>query len=184
LATAPARDEDDRVADHLSLLADAAAHGDDRALEELVRRTQPRVLRLCAHLGSPRDAEDLAQETYLRALRTLSGFRGDSSVEVWLLSIARHVCADHVRRRVRRSRIDRRYPERGRFALPDEAVATTDLLTRIDRDQAVAFHLTQTLGLSYAETAQVCDCPVGTIRSRVARARAELVAMLRAADAG
>ena len=53
----------------------------------------------------------------------------------------------------------------------------------LDRDQAESFVLTQELGLSYAEAAEVCDCPVGTIRSRVSRARRSLADMVRAADA-
>jgi RNA polymerase sigma-70 factor, ECF subfamily len=169
--------------DPLSLLAQAAANGDDDALAELVARTQATVHRLCAHLGSPGDADDLTQETYLRALQGLPRFRGESPVQVWLLSIARHVCADSVRRRVRRAEIDRRYPARVANTAPDQRILVEDLIARLDPDQAAAFVLTQALGLSYDEAAEVCDCPVGTIRSRVARARAVLVAGVRAADA-
>jgi RNA polymerase sigma-70 factor (ECF subfamily) len=163
----------------LDLLARAAAAGDDRALGELVAATQPAVHRLCAHLGSARDADDLTQETYLRALRSLPGYRGEAPVRTWLLSIARHVCADHVRTRVRRSRIDERLVERpGAVADIGDRAVVGDLLAHIDADQAAAFALTQVLGLDYAEAAEVCDCPVGTIRSRVARARAALLAEL------
>jgi RNA polymerase sigma-70 factor (ECF subfamily) len=169
--------------DHLKLLADAAAAGDDRALSELVRATQDHVRRLCAHLGSPAEADDLAQETYLRALQALPRFRGESPVLVWLLSIARHVCADHVRRRVRRAEIDRRYRARPRVTAPDDSAVADDLLGRLDPDQAAAFTLTQVLGLSYEEAAEVCGCPVGTIRSRVARARAALLDQVRSAEA-
>lgn len=164
--------------DHLSLLAQAAAAGDDRAVGELVVATQDQVRRLCAHLASPAEAEDLAQETYLRALRALPSYRGEAPVLVWLLSIARHVCTDHVRRRVRRAEIDRRFPARPRVHEADDAVVVEDLLRRLDPDQASAFALTQVLGLSYDEAAAVCGCPVGTIRSRVARARAALVALV------
>lgn len=169
--------------DHLTLLARAAAAGDDRALGELVGATQDQVRRLCAHLGSPADADDLAQETYLRALRALPRFRGESPVLVWLLAIARHVCTDHVRRRVRRAEIDLRYRPRPGVTAPDDSVVVEDLLGRLDTDQAAAFALTQVLGLSYDEAAEVCDCPVGTIRSRVARARAALLDQVRDADA-
>jgi RNA polymerase sigma-70 factor, ECF subfamily len=168
--------------DPLSLLAQAAANGDDRALGELVSSTQAAVHRLCAHLGSPADADDLAQETYLRALQALPRYRGDAPVLVWLLSIARHVCADHVRRRVRRTAIDRRYPAPPRVSRPDHQLDVTDLVGRLDPDQATAFVLTQFLDLSYEDAAVVCDCPVGTIRSRVARARAALLAEVRAAE--
>ncbi|MFZ4520001.1 MAG: sigma-70 family RNA polymerase sigma factor [Microthrixaceae bacterium] len=169
------------MTDHLTLLALAAAQGDDRALADLVRLTQDRVRRLCAHLGSVADADDLTQETYLRALRTLPGFRGDAPVEVWLLSIARHVCADHVRRKMRRGAIDRRLAEREQPTLPDHSGDVWALVDGLDADQREAFVLTQVLGLSYQEAAEVCGCPIGTIRSRVARARVAILAQL---DAG
>jgi DNA-directed RNA polymerase specialized sigma24 family protein len=63
----------------------------------------------------------------------------------------------------------------------DSAVLAGDLLDRLDPERRSAFVLTALVGLSYAEAAQVCECPVGTIRSRVARARADLVAWLMAA---
>lgn len=164
----------------LDLLARAAAAGDDRALAELVQATQSAVHRLCAHLASPREADDLTQETYLRALRALPRFRGDAPARVWLLAIARNTCADHVRTRTRRRRLDLRWRGRAEAARGADAGALVveDLLSQLDQDQAAAFALTQVLGLSYAEAADVCDCPVGTIRSRVARARATLLAEL------
>ena len=60
---------------------------------------------VCAVLGSDGEIEDLVQETYLRALRSLPRFRGDAPVRLWLLSIARRTCADHVRRRQRQRRL-------------------------------------------------------------------------------
>ncbi|MFM7508462.1 MAG: sigma-70 family RNA polymerase sigma factor [Actinomycetota bacterium] len=168
--------------DHLTDLALAASHGDDAALAEFVTLTQGRVRSLCAHLGAPCETDDLTQETYLRVVGALHRFRGESSAETWLLSIARHVCADHVRRRVRRTAIDRRQPRPDQFSPPEELVEFGDVLGRLDDDQRTAFVLTQVLGCSYAEAAEVCDCPVGTIRSRVARARQQLLAEL--ADPG
>ncbi len=63
-----------------------------------------------------------------------------------------------------------------------EAVTVSDLVRRLDPDRGAAFVLTQVLGLSYEETAAICECPPGTIRSRVARARSDLLALLQAAD--
>ena len=170
--------------DQLTLLAQAAASGDDAALAELIRATQPSVHRLCTHLGSRAEADDLTQDTYLRALRALPSFRGEAPVLVWLLSIARHVCADAVRKRVRRSAIDRRFRPRAGFVDPDHRVVLDDLITRLDPDQATAFLLTQEMDLSYEDAARVCDCPIGTVRSRVARARAALIAGIRDAEVG
>jgi RNA polymerase sigma-70 factor (ECF subfamily) len=162
------------TADPLRKYLDAAAEGDDVAVEHLVRRTQPVVWRVCAALGSPGEVEDLVQETYLRAIRSLHAYRGDAPVQVWLLSIARRVCADDVRRRQRRRRLQDRLTA---HCLPETqlpAQVVDDLLDGLAPDRREAFVLTQFAGLSYEEVAHVCGCPIGTIRSRVARARADL----------
>jgi RNA polymerase sigma-70 factor, ECF subfamily len=160
--------------------AQDAAAGDPLAAAALVRATQADVWRLCAALGDRQAADDLTQETYLRAFGSLHRFAGRSSVRTWLLAIARRVCADALRTRRRRpSLVDAAPPEVADG--PDrvgEQAAVADLLHRLDADRREAFALTQLLGLSYAEAAEVAGCPVGTIRSRVARARADLVQAL------
>lgn len=167
---------DDRA---LRRLLEAAGEGDDRALGALVRATQPDVWRVCSALGSPGQTEDLVQETYLRAMRSLGTYRGASAVTVWLSAIARNVCADDVRRRQRRRRLVDRLSQAARL---DEHVMEVepigDLLDALDADRREAFVLTQLVGLSYEEAAEVVGCPVGTIRSRVSRARADLVAVV------
>lgn len=151
-----------------------AAEGDDTALAHFVRLTQPEVWRLCGALGSTGEVEDLVQETYLRAIRAIPAFRGDSGVRPWLLRIARNVCADHVRRRQR----DRGLVERLRPTVRESTTAhpdfTASVLAVLPVAQREAFVLTQLLDLSYEAAAEVLDCPVGTIRSRVFRARTEL----------
>ncbi|HEY3143509.1 MAG TPA: sigma-70 family RNA polymerase sigma factor [Acidimicrobiales bacterium] len=171
--------------DDLPILVEAAVHGDDVALSELVRRTQPVVWRVCSALGSRGLVEDLVQETYLRAMRALPSFRGDAPVRAWLLSIARNVCADHVRRRDRESRLLRKLHLERSAGHHEQAhnVVVDDLVRRLDPDRREAFVLTQLSGLSYADAAVALDCPIGTIRSRVARARADLLTMVNEADA-
>lgn len=175
--------------DPLRSLVEAAREGDDVAVRSLVRATQPMVWRLCTALGSPGEEDDLVQETYLRALSSLDRYRADAPVVPWLLSIARHVCADHVRRRVRQRRlVDRigRLAIDGDAATPSPSSAGTslqELVDALDHDRRDAFVLTQVMGLSYEEAAEVVGCPIGTIRSRVARARADLVEAVRLADA-
>ena len=163
-------------------LIDGAIEGDDRATRDLIRATQERVRRLCTTLGSGDDVDDLVQETYLRAWRSLPGFRGDSTTFlVWLLRIARNTCADQVRRRTRRRHLLRRLslaPRDDLVAGPPGRLELDDLLDRLPPDWRDAFVLTQVVGLAYAEAAAVCECPIGTIRSRVARARGRLVALL------
>jgi RNA polymerase sigma-70 factor (ECF subfamily) len=158
----------------------AARDGDAAAAARFVRATQAEVWRLCAHLGDRATADDLTQETYLRAFRALPGFAARSSALTWLLAIARRVCADHVRDRRRQVRIDPTAVPEPAAVAPDvgEGVALRALLVELDPDRREAFVLTQVVGLSYAEAAEVCGCPVGTIRSRVARARDHLVAAL------
>lgn len=162
--------------DDLTRLAMAARDGDRVALAAFVRRAQPDVWRLCTHLTSRREADDLTQDVFVRAIEALRSFRAESSVRTWLLAIARNACADHLRRTVRRRKLVRRVDERERsLADPSGAVALDQLLHTLDPDRRAAFVLTQLLGLSYEEAADVCRCPVGTIRSRVSRARADLV---------
>ena len=168
--------------DELERIAAEAAEGDPLAAAALVRATQSEVWRLCAALGDRQSADDLTQETYLRAFGALHRFEGRSSFRTWLLSIARRVCADAVRTRRRRRfslvRDDADLESLAAVADADtvaEGATVNDLLARLDVDRREAFVLTQLLGLSYAEAADVAGCPVGTIRSRVARARADLV---------
>jgi RNA polymerase sigma-70 factor (ECF subfamily) len=171
--------------DDLARLAADAADGDPLAAAALVRATQADVWRLCAALGDRDNTEDLTQETYLRAFAALGRFEGRSSVRTWLLSIARRVCADAVRSRRRRrltllpghGDLEALTGDDGADRVAERS-AVTDLLARLDADRREAFVLTQLVGLPYADAADVAGCPVGTIRSRVARARADLVAAL------
>ncbi len=95
----------DRV-DDATRQAHAARLGDQDALEAWVRASYRDVWRLCAALVDEQAAEDLAQETFVRATRALQGFRGHSSARTWVLAIARHVCMDELRARSRRRRRD------------------------------------------------------------------------------
>src|SRR5581483_4231731 len=158
--------------DELTEVALRARRGDATAAAAFVRATQADVWRLCAHLGSPAQADDLTQDTYARAFASLHRFLGRSSARTWLLAIARRVCADAVRS----ARRDRRLTAESRTVEdPAGSVAMRALVAALEPERREAFVLTQVVGLSYAEAADVCSCPVGTIRSRVARARAELV---------
>lgn len=167
--------------DELTALALRARRGDSAAAVAFVRATQAEVWRLCAHLGRGMDADDLTQDTYARAFASLHRFLGRSSARTWLLSIARRACADAIRSAQR----DRQRPGLGfgvdpgggdpAGADPAGTVAIRALIGALEPERREAFVLTQLLGLSYAETAEVCSCPVGTIRSRVARARADLI---------
>ncbi|MEU4471312.1 sigma-70 family RNA polymerase sigma factor [Micromonospora sp. NPDC023888] len=178
-ASGPAEPAGDATRDPATEWALSARDGDPSAQAAFVRLTQIEVWRFAAALVDPDSADDLTQETYLRAFRALPAFEGRSSARTWLLGIARRACADHLRTVIRRRRLDERlaanaYTDRPH---PDPAgqFGAADLVRRLSAERRAAFVLTQLLGLSYAEAAAVEGVPVGTIRSRVARARDELV---------
>lgn len=173
----------DRVDDDaVTALAVAAAAGDARALEAFIKATQHDVWRFVAYLFDGVSADDLTQETFLRAIGSIPRFAGRSSARTWLLAIARRVVADHIRYLKARPRtapgadpellLERDRPDRG-F---EDVVEVNALIAGLSTDQREALLLTQLFGLSYADAAAVCGCPVGTIRSRVARARDALLA--------
>ena len=165
--------------DDATALALAARSGDAAAQAALVRRTQAEVWRFCAALIDPGAADDLTQETFLRAFKALPGFEGRSGIRTWLLGIARRACADHLRAVVRRRRLDAKLAAQAWTEVPHpdpaQRLGTADLLRALSEERRTAFVLTQVIGLSYAEAATVEEVPVGTIRSRVARAREELM---------
>ena len=181
------------IVDHLTRLLIAARDGDREAFERFVAETQPDVWRLCRYLGDVEYADDLAQETYERAIGSIHRFRADGAARGWLLTIARRTCVDHTRRAGRRRRLERAVLSNatagsldGSLADPDMSgrVDLDDLLAHLDDDRRSAFVLTQVLGLQYDEVAAVLECPIGTVRSRVARARRDLVEMMREPDVG
>lgn len=173
--------------DEITHSAFGAASGDRAAAERFVEATRRQVHRLLTYLSSPGVAEDLTQETYLRAFSSLPSYQGRAPARMWLLAIARRVAADHLRS-------TRRTPPAGQAAdwgaiverhgehSPDHGrvVVLRHLIAGLEPERRDAFVLTQVIGLSYTDAAAVCDCAVGTIRSRVFRAREDLTLALRA----
>ncbi|MGW4650431.1 sigma-70 family RNA polymerase sigma factor [Kitasatospora sp. NPDC004289] len=165
----------------------AAREGDPAAVERFVRATRMDVWRYVAHLsGEPQAADDLTQETFLRALRSLPRFEGRSSARTWLLSIARRAVVDRFRFAAARPRLLdtddwQGAVERAQYCdLPgfEEGVALSELLAALPAERREAFVLTAVRGLPYEEAARLTGCPIGTVRSRVNRARAALVRQL------
>lgn len=165
--------------DRLTRLAENARAGDKASLDDFIEATYEQVWRLCATLVDRQSADDLAQKTFIRAVGALASYRGASSARTWLLAIARHTCLDELRSEIRRRRRDsgRILSDTDEISVGDigEELVVADLVSRLDPDRRTAFVLTQMLGLSYAETADICECPLGTVRSRVARARSDLL---------
>ncbi|QXC60594.1 sigma-70 family RNA polymerase sigma factor [Aquihabitans sp. G128] len=143
------------------------------------------VWRYCASIIGPARADDATQETLIRVVKALPRFRGESSARTWLLSITRFVCIDDIRARGRQKRIFDKLSAQP-FELesvsehhPPELLEVLGLLRT---DQREAFVLTQIMALPYQEAADLVGCPIGTIRSRVARARAGLIELLDEVD--
>ncbi len=177
--------------DPATVWALAARTGDPDAVDRFVRALHPDVVRYVTYLSADRQlADDLAQDTFLRALGSLHRFEGRSSARTWLLSIARRTVVDSLRYAAARPRsadVDdwTIWAERAQpGGLPgfDDGVALLDLLDALPVERREAFVLTQLAGLPYEEAAAAGGCPVGTIRSRVARARATLAGLLDEAE--
>ncbi|MET7847425.1 sigma-70 family RNA polymerase sigma factor [Streptomyces avermitilis] len=170
----------------------AARGGDPEAVERFVRALHRDVVRYVAHFSAdPQAADDLAQDTFLRALGSLHRFEGRSSARAWLMAIARRAVIDSFRHAAARPRLSD-IPDwqlAVELAQPcdlpgfDDGIALLDLLAVLPDERREAFVLTQLMGLPYAEAAEVSGCPIGTVRSRVARARATLIGLLAEADA-
>jgi RNA polymerase sigma-70 factor, ECF subfamily len=178
VSTSVATGDDD---DQITHLAKSAGRGDRAALSQFIAATQRDVWRMVAYLAGPASADDLTQETFLRAIGALPRFAGRSSARTWLLSIARRVVVDQIRHNASRPRtthvvdFDAAVGDRRRGSRIENMVEVRLLIDGLDSHRREALILTQILGLSYAEAADVCGCPIGTVRSRVARARDDLL---------
>ncbi|WP_244950372.1 sigma-70 family RNA polymerase sigma factor [Streptomyces griseofuscus] len=169
----------------------AARGGDPDAADHFVRALHADVLRYVTYLsGDPQTAHDLTQDTFARAFGSLHRYEGRAPARTWLLSIARRAVADSLRRAAVRPRIadtvDWQTAVEGTQprGLPgfDDGIALLDLLETLPDERREAFLLTQVVGLSYEEAAGFTGCPIGTVRSRVSRARATLERVLREAE--
>lgn len=171
--------------DQITQLAKCAGRGDQAALTQFIQATQRDVWRMVAYLTDPASADDLTQETFLRAIGALPRFAGRSTARTWLLSIARRVVVDQIRHNTSRPRtthvvdLDTALAA-GQAVGPrgnriENMVEIRILIDGLDPKRREALVLTQILGLSYDEAAEVAGCPVGTVRSRVARARDDLL---------
>jgi RNA polymerase sigma-70 factor, ECF subfamily len=161
----------DRDADRL---AARAAQGEPGAFGELCRGLLDDVWRYCWSLTGDRHlADEATQETFARATTAIAHYRGDAPARLWLIVLARRSVGATIA-------AERRAPvpaEPTQVAVADRstAVELDELLEQLPADMREAFVLTQVLSFSYADTATALDCPVGTIRSRVFRAREALV---------
>ncbi|HYX87650.1 MAG TPA: sigma-70 family RNA polymerase sigma factor [Gaiellales bacterium] len=160
-----------------SALVVRARGGDEAAFARLVERYGQMVLSLAfASTQNRAEAEDLAQETFLVAWRSLPRFRGDAAFSTWLYGLARSRCADRARRAAVRPRLARHAPAPVESAGSDPegrhtARAILLVAARLPLVQRQAVLMRDVQGLAYEEIAALQDVPVGTVRSRIAAAR-------------
>ena len=164
-------------------LAASAAGGDTRAFEMLMRRHYAAVWRV-AFLSAREEmaAEELAQDTFLRAYGALSGWRGDASLRTWLATICRRLCIDRARLKRPETVTEPDLESAAGSTSETEALADrVDLRAALDclpADDREAFLLVHHYGYSSFETAALLGVPASTVRSRVGRARQRLAAAL------
>jgi len=159
--------------------------GDAPAFEELVMTYQHRVFGVALRmLGNPAEAEEVAQEAFVRAHRALGEFRGDAKLSTWLYAITSRLCLNRL------ATGERRMARQGEDALlrlsdagprPDAALERRELeaalgraIAELPEDRRIVVVLRDVEGLSYEEIAQVLELTLGTVRSRLHRARADL----------
>lgn len=182
-----------RAADD-AVLVESARSGDMNAFSRLVLKYQDRVLNTCWRVcGRQEDAEDLAQETFLKAMESIGSFRQQSGFYTWLFRIAVNVSISHRRRRARALKLSLHADDgqleaqavrpAGRIAGQDPSARLTametqqlvaDGLSGLDDDQRAIIVLRDVEGLDYQQISEVLELPVGTVKSRLHRARLEL----------
>ena len=165
-------------------LLDRLRRGEPRAFEDLVITHQHRVYGLALRmLGRPAEAEDVAQEVFLRAHRALAGFRGEARLSTWLHTIASRLCLTRLAERRQRGEPndaalatmpDRQAGPEDHAARGELAAALQAALDGLEAERRLVVLLRDVEGLAYEEIAAALDLPVGTVRSRLHRARAEL----------
>ena len=183
----------------VDLLVEAFRQGKPGAFDAIVRAHQDRVYSFCARMLSDRDeALDAAQDVFLSAWRNLGSFRGEATLSTWLLRIAANRCLNRIRQRKSTAGREAPWPETGADGdgpefqpaaaegqNPDRVAENREMgailanaLGRIDPDSRWLVLLSDVEGFSYEELAAMADVPVGTVKSRLHRARMALRRML------
>lgn len=173
-----------------------AQKGDTRAFELLVRKYQHKIVQLVSRLVGEGDAPDVAQETFIKAYRALKGFQGNSAFYTWLYRIGINSAKNHLVSRGRRPTsqdidiADAELYGHTEFLsdgdTPESILLSQEInqkvaevIQRLPADLRQAITLRELEGLSYEEIAEVMNCPIGTVRSRIFRAREAIDAVIK-----
>lgn len=162
--------------------------GDRAAFDLLVEEYQSQVINIAYGMLSNReDAYDAAQEVFLRIYKNIGNFRGESALSTWIFRITKNVCMDFLRKRRELVSLDADEENAPRQDIPDhryspeKSVERTELqrlvrqaISQMEEKYRLAITLFDIEGLSYEEIAEILDCPVGTVKSRLSRAREKL----------
>ncbi len=163
--------------------------GDTGAFDLLVQKYQHKVINLVGRFVSDAaECQDIAQDAFIKAFRAIDSFRGDSQFYTWLYRIAANTAKNHLASRARKAPnyavdVDDAENFEGEsglkeYSTPENLLLTDEIRSRIfsaieklPEDLKSAITLREIEGLSYEEIAEVMDCPIGTVRSRIFRAR-------------
>lgn len=175
------------------LLLDRAKAGDVTAFEELIDSYQKKVFNLALRIiGNYDDAADLAQETFVRIFKAISNFKEQSSFSTWVYRITTNVCLDEIRKRKNKKFVsldedihmddgDMKRQVVSEDPGPDDAAERAEVrrvvnnaINKLPEDQRAVITLRDLHGMSYEEIAKILDCPGGTVKSRINRARMAL----------
>ncbi|HUP92762.1 MAG TPA: RNA polymerase sigma factor RpoE [Solimonas sp.] len=173
-----------------------AQQGDKRAFELLVRKYQYKIVQLVSRLVGDADAPDVAQETFIKAWRALKGFQGNSAFYTWLYRIGINTAKNHLVSRGRRpadqdidiadAELYGHTEHLSDVETPEASLLTEEIrqkvaeaITKLPADLRKAITLRELEGLSYEEIAEVMACPIGTVRSRIFRAREAIDAVIK-----
>lgn len=179
------------------LLISRSKAGDIEAFEELIEAYQKKIFNFAYRIiGNYDDAADLAQEALIRIFKSIGGFKEQSSFSTWIYRITTNVCLDEIRRRKNKKehsldeevQVDDGQLKRQIMSEdpgPDEVYEREELrgivkeaIDKLPEEQRIVITLRDIQGLSYDEIAEVLDCPGGTVKSRISRARQALKKVL------
>lgn len=179
-------------------LVERARLGDKRAFELLVEKYHRRLLRLLSRMvRDPDEIDDIAQETFIKAYRALPNFRGDAAFYTWLYRIGVNTAKNYLasRKKAMPTISDQSYGDDDepdeRLVAQDISTPETELMSKqvamvvnqvveaLPEELRTAITLREMEGLSYEEIAEMMACPIGTVRSRIFRAREAIAAKLR-----